>query len=50
MLGRFTALNQIVEEYGEIEVTFEDLRDIPELVEIYNTSGKNQIIVYRIIL
>ncbi|MFX0195863.1 MAG: glycosyltransferase family 39 protein [Candidatus Hodarchaeota archaeon] len=50
MLGRLTALNQIVKEYGEIEVAYEDLRDIPELVEIYNTSGKYQIIVYRVIL
>ena len=48
MLGRFTALNQIVEEYGEIEVAYEDLRDIPELVEIYNPNGKNQIIGYRV--
>ena len=48
MLGRLTVLNQIVEEYGEIEVAYEDLRDIPELVEFYNPNGKNWIIGYRV--
>ena len=48
LLGRLHAFGQIVEEYGEIEVAYEDLRDIPELVEIYNPNGKNRIIGYRV--
>lgn len=48
MPGRYTAFHQITEEFGEIKVMYEDLREIPELEEIYNPNGKNQIIIYRV--
>jgi len=48
MFGRNAAFKQIIEEYGEVEVAYEDLRDIPELGEIYNLNGKHWIIIYRV--
>ena len=48
MLGRLHAFGQIIKEYGEIEIAYEDIREIPELVEIYNPNGKNRIIGYRV--
>ena len=45
ILGRCTISSQIVQEYSDFEVAYEDLSEIPELVEIYNTDGKSMVII-----
>ena len=48
MYGRYTTFDKISQDYGYVELMYKDLSKIPELIEVYNNNGENNIIIYKV--